>query len=159
MRWRKLDDEEEEEEEGCYRWMNREQSSDVMWVSPQATKSDLITEISCTQTSSWTVRKATVREPFLLSSPGNCMQLMMRPELLVQETSIECNWRHLKKLIKHVKNTEAKSLVIRWNRGHIEPIVINLVGDSFSDKLSPDKVVTTAVVLMTQWVGYNILNK
>ena len=87
------------------------------------------------------------------------MQLMMRPELLAQETSTEYNWRHLEKHIQHVTNTEAKSMGIRWNTGHIEPIIINLGDDSFSDELSPNKVVTTATVLMSQWVRYNFVMK
>ena len=115
--------------------------------------------MSCTQASSWTVRKATVREPSLLSSLGNCTQLTMIPELLAQETSTEYNWRYLEKHIQHVKNTEEKTTGFRWNRGHIKPTVINLGDDSFSDELSPNKVVTTAVVLMKQWVRYNFVNK
>jgi len=83
----------------------------------------------------------------------------MRPELLAQESSTEYNWRHLEKHIQNLKNTEAKIMGIRWNRGHIEPTVINLGDDSFSDELSPNKVVITAVVLMKQWVGYNFVNK
>jgi len=83
----------------------------------------------------------------------------MRPEPLAQETSTEYNWRHLEKHIQHVKNTEAKIMGIRWNKGHIEPTVINLGDDSFSDELSRNKVVTTAVLLMKQRVGYNFVNK